>query len=117
MTLAEIVETYRLSATFGFASSNHNIGRMPRGTRHWKVALTGPTGKTMSFRYSQAPGIKRDPTTEDVVECMIAESHLHLSEEAESIGINPVPLKLQHLDFARIMGDQLDAILAVDIDY
>ena len=68
-TIRAFVEKYHVKFQARPAANNPNMTGMPVGSRHWLCRLE-VQGRQMTVPFSQGPGLKEDPTVEDVLDCM-----------------------------------------------
>ena len=73
-TVEEFAERHaiKFSATEITRRPDSLMTDMPRGTRHWLCALKRE-GASYELCFSQGPGIKRNPTKSDILNCMASD--------------------------------------------
>lgn len=74
MTIRDLVEKYNISATADRTDSNPNMTDMPAGSSHWFVTLRRP-GRSLTVPFSMGPALRRIPTAEDVLECLLSDRY------------------------------------------
>lgn len=74
ITLSDFIDRCDLTMTYEETDVNPNIDDMPSGSRHYMCTLTRETlaygTKTMKVPFSMGPALKREPTLEDVLDCL-----------------------------------------------
>ena len=72
-SLNEFINHNRIHARAEWTDDNPGMSDMPAGSSHWRVILTR-SGKRMTVPFSQGPAISREPTAEDVLDCLASDA-------------------------------------------
>jgi hypothetical protein len=71
MTKTELLK--RVKITCKRAKVNPHMTDMPAGSAHWRCTLRY-RGRQMTCPFSQGPAICREPTAEDLLECLLMDA-------------------------------------------
>ena len=78
MTLKQFIRRNRITAQTEWADDNPNMGGdMPSGSTHWKVKLIRRSEngrRQLTVPFSMGPAHSKEPTAEDVLECLASDS-------------------------------------------
>lgn len=72
-SLAAFIRKHRIRMVAELTEANPNMTDMPRGSNHWKCVLRCGR-RSMTVPFSQGPAICREPTAEDVLDCMSSDA-------------------------------------------
>ncbi len=73
-TLRQFIASHNVRMTADWADSNpHMSGGMPNGSSHYKCTLRCGR-RQMTVYFSQGPAICREPTVEDVLDCIASDA-------------------------------------------
>jgi|SRR5436190_14540955 hypothetical protein len=72
-TLKAFIRQHRITMSADWADSNPNIDTMPPGSRHWRCTLRCGRRRMVVY-FSQGPAIEREPTVEDVLDCLASDA-------------------------------------------
>jgi hypothetical protein len=72
-TLKSFVVSHGITMTADWADANPNMTDMPAGSSHWKCVLKCGR-RTMTVPFSQGPAISREPSVEDVLDCLASDA-------------------------------------------
>jgi hypothetical protein len=72
-TLKASIRQHRITMSTQLAERNPNIDSMPPGSRHWRCTLRCGH-RRMTVYFSQGPAIEREPTVEDVLDCLASDA-------------------------------------------
>jgi hypothetical protein len=72
-TLKAFIRQRRITLSAELAERNPNIDTMPPGSRHWRCTLRCGH-RRMTVYFSQGPAIEREPTVEDVLDCLASDA-------------------------------------------
>jgi hypothetical protein len=72
-TLKAFIRQHRITMSADWADSNPNIDTMPPGSRHWRCTLRCQR-RRLTIYFSQGPAIEREPTVEDVLDCLASDA-------------------------------------------
>lgn len=73
-TLKEFIEDFRLTFCVEEAASNPNMEDWVEGVKHFTCIFTNANLEVMKVPFSQGPGLKHQPTAEDVLDCLASDA-------------------------------------------
>jgi hypothetical protein len=99
-TLKSFIAEHKISMSADWADSNPNMSDMPAGSSHWRCILRCG-GRRMTVPFSQGPAISREPTVEDVLDCLASdaagyENALCFEDWAHEYGYDADSRKAEH---------------------
>lgn len=63
----------KVTMTAEWADENPNMSVMPEGSTHWKCVLSYK-GRRMTVHFSMGPAHHKEPTAEDVLDCLFSDA-------------------------------------------
>jgi hypothetical protein len=73
MTLRKFIESNRVRFAAEMTDANPHMDSMPAGSVHWRCTLKVGR-RSMVVYFSQGPAVCREPTAEDVLDCLASDA-------------------------------------------
>ena len=98
MTLQERIERLHFTFECEEVGENPNMADMPCGSRHYLCLLTHTDevignmweayNATLEIFFSMGPALEREPTAEDVLDCLASDAAIYENDEIDELGLS-----------------------------